>query len=98
MDYCLKDFIIQVEKTKIPVIFYWITHTNVIVWVISPQGMDVKTVFLPEVAVNDKVNRVVNSIKSEHAIFDERSARELYTYLIAPFVNHLSHKQVLIMR
>ena len=60
-----------VRKTNIPVVMYWVTHTNVIVWVISPNGVEVKTVFLPEVAVIDKVAKLVGSITTSSRPFDE---------------------------
>ncbi len=86
-----------VRKANIPVVMYWVTHTNVIVWVISPNGVEVKTVFLPEVAVIDKVAKLVRSITTNNQPFDEKSARELHTYLIKPFSKYLTQKQVLIV-
>ena len=62
---------------------YWVTHTNVIVWVISPNGVEVKTVFLPEVAVIDKVAKLVGSITTSSRPFDDKSA---------PGAAYLSHK------
>ena len=86
-----------VRESGIPLLLYWVTHTNVVVWVISPQGMDVKTVFLPEVAVIDKVDRLVKSIRTANQHYDRTAARELHTYLIQPFADHLKGKQVLIV-
>jgi CHAT domain-containing protein len=86
-----------VRETDIPVLLFWVTHTNVVVWVVSPEGMDVKTVFLPEVAVVDKVGKLVGSVRSMGRPFDEESARELHTYLIKPFSKYLMHEQVLIV-
>jgi CHAT domain-containing protein len=86
-----------VDKTNIPVLLYWITHTNVVVWVVSPEGVEVKTVLLPEVAVIDKVSRLLDSVKTKDQEFDEKSAKELYAYLIKPFAKFLSHKQVVII-
>lgn len=86
-----------VQESKIPVLLYWVTHTNVVVWVVSPKGMDVKTVFLPEVAVIDKVGRLVQSIRTAGRPYDETAARELHTYLIQPFSEHLKAEQILIV-
>lgn len=91
----LRDLKNAVKKANIPVIFYWVTSTNVVVWVVSPAGMEVKTVFLPEVAVQDKVEKLRESIGSEQP-YDDISASELYTYLIAPFKHLLLADQVII--
>ncbi len=93
----LKELQDAVRTTHIPVLLYWVTHTNVIVWVVSPQGMGVKTVFFPEVAVLDKVEKLVASVSTTRKPFDTISARELHTYLIKPFSKYLKEKQVLII-
>lgn len=87
----------EVEKAKIPVLLYWVTPTNVVVWVVSPQGCTVKTVFLPEVAVVDKVNRFRNSLRSADQPLDDIAAKELHTYLIKPFAEYLTQNQLVII-
>lgn len=86
-----------VDKVNIPVLLYWVTPTNVVVWVVSPKGVDVKTVFLPEVAVVDKVGKLRDSLKTKNQAFDAASAKELHTYLIKPFANSLNQNQVVII-
>jgi CHAT domain-containing protein len=86
-----------VDKVKIPVLLYWVTTSDVVVWVVSPKGVEVKTVFLPEVAVVDKVSKLRDSCKTMNQAFDDKSAKELYSYLIKPFVDHLSNSQVIII-
>lgn len=93
----VSEFQKAVRKAGVPVVLYWVTHTNVLVWVVGPQSVEVKTVFLPEVAVIDKVGKLVESIRTPNQPFDEVSARELHTYLIKPFSKHLREKQVLII-
>lgn len=93
----LAQFQSVVNKTGISVLFYWVTHTNVIVWAISPGDAEVKTVFLPEVAVIVKVGKLVESVSATNKPFDETTARELHTYLIKPFEKHLNQEQVLII-
>ena len=91
----LHEFQKAVRKADIPVLLFWVTHTNVIVWVITPEGVDVKAVFLPEVAVIDKVQKITASINDKK--FNNTSARELHAYLIKPFSKQLTRKQVLII-
>ncbi len=94
----LETFQRAVKTTGIPVLCYWVTHANVIVWVITPEQHQVRAVFLPEVAVIHKVKKLRASLKSGPAgVFDTTSARELHTYLIKPFLKHLSHRQVIII-
>lgn len=91
----LQEFQQAVREVDIPVLLFWTTHTNVIVWVVTPEGIEIKAVFLPEVAVIDKVQKLTASIKNKK--FDNTSARELYAYLIKPFSKRLTRKQVLII-
>ena len=87
----------EVRKANIPVVFYWITHTNVLTWVISPEGIDIKTVFLPETALHKKIKDLAISVDSPFKNIDKKTSTELYTYLIAPFKHLLNHKQLIIV-
>ncbi len=94
----LDHFHQAVKQAGIPVVFYWVTSANVIVWVITPERHKVKAVFLPEVAVVEKVRRLRESIDKDGEVsFDETAAKELFTYLVKPFSADLSQKQVLIV-
>jgi CHAT domain-containing protein len=61
------------------------------------QEMEIKTVFLPEGALIDKVGRLVGSIQTAGQPFDRTAARELYAYLIQPFEQYLKAEQILII-
>ena len=87
----------SVHKANIPVLLYWVTPTNVVVWVVSPNGVEVKTVFLPEVAVVDKVGKLRDSLKTKNQAFIATSAKELHTYLIKPFAKYLNQNQAVII-
>ena len=87
----------MVDKTSTPVLLYWVTPTNVVVWAVSPKGIDVKTVFLPEVVVVDKASRLRDSIRTSNQPFDDKVAKELYAYLIGPFASHLKQNRVIII-
>jgi CHAT domain-containing protein len=87
----------SVDRSGIPVVLYWVMPTNFVVWVVSPKGISVKTVFLPEAVVADKVNKLRNSLTSSGQAFDTTSAKELHTYLIKPFAQFLTQKQVVII-
>ena len=48
-------------SAKVPVLLYWTTDANVIAWYVGPDGSDVRTVFLPERVLEEKVRNVLNS-------------------------------------
>ena len=77
--------------------FFWVTPTNTVVWVISQHGMEIKTVFLPDYVVADKVGRVVDSMRNPNRPFDTMVARQLYAYLIQPFERHLVSGEMIIV-
>ncbi|MCZ6642480.1 MAG: CHAT domain-containing protein [Gammaproteobacteria bacterium] len=85
------------RRTNINIVFYWVTHTNVLVWAVGPDRTEVKAVFLPEVALTAKVSALLASTEKGSLSFDEMAARELHTYLIAPFSEYFTNKQVMIV-
>lgn len=87
-----------IKQANIPVLLYWVTPTNIVVWVITPDHTEVKTVFLPEVVLSDKIQKVCDTIGDNHKEkFDTNSSGELFTYLIKPFLKHIKQKQILII-
>lgn len=77
--------------------FYWVTSTNVLVWVISPEDTEVKTVFLPQSVLAAKVELIVNSIRDPQKDYSLTATKELHTYLIKPFEHHLASGRLLII-
>jgi hypothetical protein len=80
-----------------PVLLYWADPTNVYVWYVGPHGSDFRSVFLPETALTEKTMKLFAAIQSHEKNFDERSAKELYFYLIAPFEDLLDADRVIIV-
>ena len=87
----------SVRLSGIPVILYWVTATNILVWIVAPDAMEIKTVFLPEVALTDKVERLVRSVRTADEPLDERAAQQLHAYLLQPFAHHLADGRVLVV-
>jgi CHAT domain-containing protein len=83
-------------SAKVPIILYWTTYANVIAWYVGPEGSDVRTVFLPERVLEEKVRTVLNSSGGGlgRTPFDETTARELYLYLLGPFSAQLNAASV----
>jgi hypothetical protein len=86
-----------VSRAGVPVVLYWSTYTNVLVWVVGPHGSEVRTVFLPQHVLAEKTERVVKTAADEDQAFDSTAARELYLYLIAPFAGLLDSDHVMIV-
>ena len=85
------------KRAGVPVILYWCTYTNVVVWVVGPHDIDVRTVFLPQHVLAEKVSRVARSAENGNQPFDETAARELYLYLFAPFAGMTDGGHVIIV-
>ena len=84
-------------RAGVSVVFYWCTYTNVVVWVVGPSGSDVRTVFLPQHVLAEKVAHVARSAENGDQPFDETAARQLYLYLIAPFTAMLGTGPIMIV-
>ncbi len=81
----------------IPVMLYWTTPTAVVAWYVGPHGSQVRSIFLPEEVLADKIDRVLATSVDDSQAFDETAARELYFYLVTPFEHLLDSQQVLII-
>jgi CHAT domain-containing protein len=84
-------------QADVPVLLFWTTSVNVIVWYVGPHGSDPEEVFLPLPRLSEKVRRVLKSSATGGEQFDETAARELYLYLISPFENVLTSKRIMII-
>lgn len=86
---------------NIPVLLYWTTPTNLLVWYVGPRGSQVHAVFVPQNVLAKKVARVVgsmNDLGKARDPFDAAAARELYLFLLGPIRELLEDaSQVLIV-
>ncbi len=80
--------------SRIPVLLYWTTSTNVIAWYVGADGSDVRAVFLPTRVLEQKVDSVLASSRTPSNQFDETAARELFLYLLGPFAERLNSDAV----
>jgi CHAT domain-containing protein len=85
------------DRAGTPVALYWVTPTNVLVWIVAPGVSEVRTVFLPEGVLQDRVRRVAMASRSPDAKVDEEAARQLYLYLLAPFEQWLAAPRLMIV-
>ncbi len=72
------------RRDDFEVLEYLALDTGLILWHISADAVHVRNVFLPLAQLQDKVNTLRQSLINPDQPFDERSARELYLYLIQP--------------
>jgi CHAT domain-containing protein len=93
----LEELQAAATRANVSVIFYWCTFTNLIVWVVGPHGSDVRTVFVPQHVLAEKIRRLIRSTENGDQPFDEATARELYLYLIAPFARTIDSGHVMIV-
>jgi CHAT domain-containing protein len=88
-------------RTGIPVLLFVPTETSLIAWYVGADGSEVRNVFLPSAFLTEKVSRVTTSANaSGTAPYDEATARELFLFLLGPFLEHLSSssaKQIFIV-
>ena len=93
----LDDLTRAAKSADTAVALYWVTPANVVVWLISPTGSEVKTVFLPEPVLTAKVQALVSSVQAASRDFARTAAEALYTYLLAPFAAHLKEGRLLVV-
>ena len=92
----------EATRTGIPVLLYWSTEANLVAWYVGPGGSEVRNVFFPASALEEKVGRVLASSGGSlgRQNFDETAARELFLVLLAPFealLSPASVKQIMIV-
>jgi CHAT domain-containing protein len=96
----LADLQRESSRSGTAIMLYWTTTTNLIVWVISPTGAsEVRTVFLPETVLNERVEQLVTGSRVENGSdsSSEEDARQLYLYLLAPFEQWLKGSRLMII-
>jgi len=83
-----------------PVVLYWTTKVNVVVWIVSPAGESrVRTVLLPDFALNELVRRVLKSSSAadDGVPLDEAAAAQLHRHLLGPFQDLLAGSRLMIV-
>jgi CHAT domain-containing protein len=83
-------------RSGIPVLLYWTTFGNAVAWYVGPDGSDVRNIFLPASVLEEKIGRVLASSGGTlgRQPYDETAARELFLFLLAPFMAQLSPASV----
>lgn len=76
---------------------YVVLESQLIVWHIGPDSTHVRSVYLPRSVLNDKIERVRRSLVDPKHPYDQKTAHELYLYLIAPMVQWIKSEHLVIV-
>lgn len=76
---------------------YVVLESQLIVWHIGPDSTHVRSVFLPRSVLKDKIEIVRRSLVDPKHPYDQKTAHELYLYLIAPMVQWIKSEHLVIV-
>jgi CHAT domain-containing protein/tetratricopeptide (TPR) repeat protein len=78
-------------------LYYLSLDDGLILWHIAGEGQHVRSVLLPRSELKAKVAALRASVASRDAKFDEKSARELFLYLIQPALGWIKSQQLVLI-
>lgn len=78
-------------------IAYLSLESQVLIWHIGPDSMHVRSVFLPRSVLKDKIERLRKSLTDPKRPYDDKTAHELYLYLISPVLPWLKSDHLVIV-
>jgi CHAT domain-containing protein len=93
----LAQFQQTLKKNSCDVLYYLVLEQAVLLWHINEDDLHVRSVFLPRSEVINKVAALQKSLSQRDARFDERTAKELFLYLIQPALGWIKSKHVVII-
>ncbi len=80
----LRDLQQSMRREGYEVLEYVVLESAVILWHISADAVHVRNVFLPRTQLVEKVRKLSASLSDPGRPFDERTARELFLFLVQP--------------
>ena len=80
----LADLQALMKQEQFDVLEYLVLEHGIILWHIGPDAVHVRNVFLPRTEVIEKVAALQSSLADRNREFDQRTARELFLFLIQP--------------
>ena len=89
----------NLKEEDYEIIEYLVQKTQLIIWHITEEKIDVKSVYLPQNELIKKVNSIYDTVKIQSADkkFDEKSAKELFLFLIQPILKDIKSKHLVIV-
>lgn len=76
---------------------YVVLENQLIIWHIGPDSVQVRSVFLPRSALKEKIERIRRSLVDPKQPYDQKTAHELYLYLIAPMLPWIKSEHLVIV-
>ena len=93
----LKTLQKTLARDKSEMIAYLSLESQLLIWHIGPDSIQVRSVFLPRSVLQDKIERVRKSLVDPKRAYDEKTAYELYLYLISPVVQWIKSDHLVIV-
>ncbi len=87
----------SMREERYEVLQYLVVESGVILWHLGPDAVSVRNVFLPRTEVINKVGALKKSLADRNAKFDERTARELYLFLVQPAIGGIRAERLVII-
>jgi CHAT domain-containing protein/tetratricopeptide (TPR) repeat protein len=87
----------SMRDERYEVLQYLVTESGVLLWHIAPDSVTVRNVFLPRTEVIGKVAALRKSLADRNAKFDERTARELYLFLVQPVIGQIRAERLVVI-
>jgi CHAT domain-containing protein len=78
-------------------LYYLALEDSVILWHIGGDSQQVRSVFLPRSELKTKVAALRTSVESRDPKFDEKSARELFLFLIQPALGWIKTSHLIVV-
>ena len=85
------------KKERFEVVEYLVLEHGIILWHIGPEAVYVKNVFLPRSEVIEKVAALQSSLADRNREFDQRTARELFLFLIQPVLAGIKTNRLVVI-
>jgi CHAT domain-containing protein len=87
----------SMRDERYEVLQYLVTESGLLLWHIAPDSVTVRNVFLPRTEVINKVAALRKSLADRNAKFDERTARELYLFLVQPVIGQIRAERLVVI-
>ncbi len=76
---------------------YLSLESQLIIWHIGPDSVQVRSVFLPRSKLKQKIERLRKSLIDPTTAYDKTTAHELYLYLITPVMDEIKSDRLVIV-
>ncbi|HEX4668152.1 MAG TPA: CHAT domain-containing protein [Chthoniobacterales bacterium] len=87
----------MLRKDGSEMLYYLALDDGLVLWHIAGQSQHARSVFLPRSELKAKVAALRKSVATPDATFDEKTARELFLYLIQPALGWIKGTQLILV-